>query len=583
MTVDDAVPGAPPLAGPDAIRRALVAAARELGAGDAVDVVLERPRDPAFGDWTTNLAMTLARPLRRKPREIADALVGRLDLAAAGVRAVEVAGAGFLNFRLDPAVVARGIAPILAAGADYGRDPARGAGRVVVEFVSANPTGPLHVGHGRQAALGDAVSALLAAQGWDVDREFYYNDAGAQIDNLAKTVWARVAQLADVAASIPEGGYHGEYVAEIADAFVAAHGMPAAEVLHEGAIRIAEGFRPEQGHLFEAMRRFAVAALRAEQDLDLRAFGVAFDTYFLESSLYADGRVGAVVRALVDAGATYEEDGALFLRTTAYGDDKDRVMRRSAAKGGEYTYFVPDVAYHVTKWERGYRRAVNVQGSDHHGTTARVRAGLQALDIGIPEGYPAYVLHQMVTVVRGGEEVKISKRAGSYVTVRDLIDWVGRDAVRYFYLMRKGDSHLVFDVDLARSESDENPVYRVQMAHARMSGIFRNAALEGLDVDALLAGPVDYALLAEPAEQELVTKLVDYPRVVAQAADALEPHRVAAYLLELANLAHAWYHKHHVLGEAPALTTARLALARAAQTVLRNALGLLGISAPDRM
>ncbi len=572
-----------PLAGPDAIRAALVAAARELGAHDSVDVVLERPRDPAFGDWTTNLAMTLARSLRRKPREIADALVGRLDLAAAGVRAVEVAGAGFLNFRLDPALVAGGVAPILALGAAYGTDAAWAGERVVVEFVSANPTGPLHVGHGRQAALGDAVSALLASQGWEVSREFYYNDAGAQIDNLAKTLWARVAQRAGEEASVPEGGYHGEYVVEIADAFIAERGMPDREVLREGAARIVQGLRPEQGHLFDDMRRFAVAALRAEQDLDLRAFGVAFDTYYLESSLYSDGRVDRTVRALVDAGATYEQDGALFLRTTAYGDDKDRVMRRSAAKGGEYTYFVPDVAYHVTKWERGFPRAVNVQGSDHHGTTTRVRAGLQALGVGIPAGYPEYVLHQLVTVVRGGEEVKISKRAGSYVTVRDLIDWVGRDAVRYFYLMRKGDSHLVFDVDLARSESDENPVYRVQMAHARMSGIFRNAAAEGLDVDRALAGGVDYSLLSEPAEQELATKLVDFPRVVGQAAETLEPHRVAAYLLETANLAHAWYHKHHVLGEASALTTARLALARATQTVLRNALALLGITAPDRM
>ncbi len=582
-TASDAAGSAPPLGGPGAIRAALVAAARELGADDAVDVVLERPRDPAFGDWTTNLAMTLARSLRRKPRDIADALAARLDLAAAGVRAVEVAGAGFLNFRLDPALVARGVAPILALGAEYGRDGAWAGERVVVEFVSANPTGPLHVGHGRQAALGDAVSALLAWSGWEVSREFYYNDAGAQIDNLAKTVWARAAQLGGVPAAVLEGGYHGEYVAEIAEAFVAAHGAPDPEVLREGAIRIAEGLRPEQGHLFDDMRRFAVAALRAEQDLDLRAFGVAFDTYYLESSLYADGRVDRTVRSLVEAGATYEQDGALFLRTTAFGDDKDRVMRRSAARGGEYTYFVPDVAYHVTKWERGYPRAVNVQGGDHHGTTARVRAGLQALGVGIPAGYPEYVLHQMVTVVRGGEEVKISKRAGSYVTVRDLIDWVGRDAVRYFYLMRKGDSHLVFDVDLARSESDENPVYRVQMAHARMSGIFRNAGLEGLDVDALLAGPIDYGRLAEPAEQELATKLVDFPRVVGQAAESLEPHRVAAYLLETANLAHGWYHKHHVLGEEPALTTARLALARATQTVLRNALALLGITAPDRM
>ena len=571
--------------GAEAIRAALTEAARALGAPDDVDPILERPRDPAFGDWATNLAMTLARPLRQKPREIADALVARMDLAAAGVRAAEVAGAGFINFRLDPAFVARGLAPIIEQGDAFGRDAAWAGERVVVEFVSANPTGPLHVGHGRQAALGDAISTLLAWQGWEVSREFYYNDAGAQIENLAKSVWARLAQRAGVDAALPDGGYHGDYIAEIADDLVRARdvaGEPAvdADVRRAGAEAIAAGRRPDDVELFEAVRAHAVAALRAEQDLDLRAFGVAFDTYYLESSLYTDGRVDGAVRALVDAGATYEQDGALFLRTTAYGDDKDRVMRRSAARGGEYTYFVPDVAYHVTKWERGYRRAINVQGSDHHGTTARVRAGLQAAGLGIPEGYPEYVLHQMVTVVRGGEEVKISKRAGSYVTVRDLIDWVGRDAVRYFYLMRRGDSHLVFDVDLARSESDENPVYRVQMAHARMCGIFRTG---GFDASAFDASAVEWALLAEPAEQELVTKLVDFPRVVSQAAESLEPHRVAAYLLEAANLAHAWYHKHHVLGQEPGLQVARLALARAAQVVIRNGLALLGISAPERM
>jgi arginyl-tRNA synthetase len=529
--------------------------------------------------------MTLARPLRRKPREIADALVERMDLAGAGVRAAEVAGAGFINFRLDPAAVARGLAPIIEQGDAFGRDAAWQGERVVVEFVSATPTGPLHVGHGRQAALGDAIATLLAWQGWDVSREFYYNDGGAQIENLAKSVWVRLARQAGVDAALPDGGYHGDYIAEIAEDFVRARdvaGEPAVDagVLRDGAEAIAAGRRPADAELFEAVRVHAVAALRGEQDLDLRAFGVAFDTYYLESSLYTDGRVARTVDALVDAGATYEQDGALFLRTTTYGDDKDRVMRRSAARGGDYTYFVPDVAYHVTKWERGFQRAINVQGSDHHGTTTRVRAGLQALGMGVPEGYPEYVLHQMVTVVRGGEEVKISKRAGSYVTVRDLIDWVGRDAVRYFYLMRRGDSHLVFDVDLAVSESDENPVYRVQMAHARMCGIFRTG---GYDAGAFDAGAVDWSLLAEPAEQELVTKLVDFPRVLSQAAESLEPHRVASYLLEAANLAHAWYHKHHVLGQEPPLQVARLALARSAQVVIRNGLAVLGISAPERM
>jgi arginyl-tRNA synthetase len=568
------------MSGPERIREELVRAATALGAPEGVEPILERPRDPAFGDWTTNLAMTLARPMKQPPRAIAEALLARMTLADAGVRAAEIAGAGFINFRLDQAIVAGALAPVLAADAFYGRDTAWEGEPVVVEFVSANPTGPLHVGHGRQAALGDAIATLLEWTGWKVSREYYYNDAGVQIENLARTTWVRVAELTGLEARVPEGGYNGEYIREIAESYVAQHGTPSPDVLAEGVAAIGQGRRPADAALLDAMRLHAVAALRAEQDLDLRAFGVGFDTYYLESSLYADGRVARTVDALVAVGATYQEEGALFLRTTPYGDDKDRVMRKSAAKGGDFTYFVPDVAYHVTKWERGFRRAINVQGSDHHGTVARVRAGLQALGVGIPAGYPEYVLHQLVTVTRGGEEVKISKRAGSYVTVRDLIDWVGRDAVRYFYLQRKGDSHLVFDVDLARQQSDENPIYRIQMAHARMSGIFRQA---GMDSAAFDGGMVDWSLLGEPAELELINALVDFPRIVEQAAEALEPHRVAQYLLDLAGLVHGWYHKHHVLGQEPPLMTARLALARAAQVVLRNALTILGISAPDRM
>jgi arginyl-tRNA synthetase len=584
------------MSAPDNIRSELLRAAAALGAPEEIDVILERPRDPSFGDWTTNLAMTLARSLKRPPREIAQSLLGVMQLRDAGVASADVAGAGFINFRLDPSFVARGIAPILERDASFGRDVEWAGEPVVVEFVSANPTGPLHVGHGRQAALGDAISTLLEWTGWKVSREFYYNDAGTQIENLAKSTWVRVAQRAGIDAAIPEGGYNGEYIRDIAESYVAQCGMPNEDVLRAGASAIAEGRRPDDVAMLDDLRRHAVAMLRGEQNLDLQAFGVAFDTYFLESSLYAPGSarqatpdiaeddaqcaVDATVQALVRAGKTYEEEGALFLRTTDYGDDKDRVMRKSAAKGGDYTYFVPDVAYHVTKFERGFKRAINVQGSDHHGTTARVRAGLQALGLGIPPGYPEYVLHQLVTVTRGGEEVKISKRAGSYVTVRDLIDWVGRDAVRYFYLQRKGDSHLVFDVDLARSQSEENPIYRIQMAHARMSGIFRQG---GLDPATFTPELVDYALLAEPAEQELINALVDFPRVVSQAAEALEPHRVAQYLLDTAGLVHGWYHKHHVLGQEPLLMTARLALARAAQIVLRNGLTVLGISAPDRM
>ena len=540
---------------PSKIRAELARVARVLGA-DGIEPVLERPRDPAFGDWATNLAMVLAKPLGKKPRDVAAAILDAMDKKQAGIASGEIAGPGFINFRLDVTSVAEGLRPLIAAGASYGRSNA-GAGKPVnVEFVSANPTGPLHVGHGRQAALGDAIAALLDWTGWNVSREFYYNDAGAQIDNLAVSTQARVR-----GAEIPEGGYHGEYIKEIAERYVAEH--------------------PEDRTASDTakVRAFAVQELRKEQDRDLQAFGVKFDVYFLESSLYREGKVEETIDGLKKAGHTYEKDGALWLRTTEYGDDKDRVVLRSEEKGGTPTYFVPDVAYHVTKWKRGFIRAINVQGADHHSTVTRVRIGLQALDMGIPKGYPEYVLHQMVTVMRGGEEVKISKRAGSYVTVRDLIDEVGRDAVRYFFLMRKGDSQLTFDVDLARKQSDENPVYYIQMAHARMSGIFRVGEIDPATIDTT----VSLEPLGTPDEQELLKALVDFPSVVAGAAEALEPQRIANYLHDLAGRVHGWYHKEHVLNEPEEITKARLVLARAAQIVLRNGLAILGITAPDRM
>ena len=548
-------------AGTDALRAELARAARSLGAPADVEPLLERPRDPAFGDWATNVAMVFAKPLGRKPRDLAQELVKALDFKAAGLASADVAGPGFINLRLSAATVADGLRALVEAGERYGRNENGNGKPVVVEFVSANPTGPLHVGHGRQAALGDAISSLLEWSGWRVSREFYYNDAGVQIENLAKSTRARVRELGGAPLEIPEGGYHGEYIAEIAQRYVAEHP-------EDGA-----------GNNLDALRRFAVRELRKEQDRDMQAFGVAFDTYFLESSLYEDGRVERTVHALVERGKTYEKDGALFLRTTDYGDDQDRVMRKSAEKGGTYTYFVPDVAYHVTKWERGFTRAINVQGADHHSTVTRVRAGLQALDIGIPDGYPEYALHQLVTVMRGGDEVKISKRAGSYVTVRDLIDEVGRDAVRYFFLMRKGDSQLSFDVDLARSQSEENPVYYIQMAHARMSGIFRVGEIDPATIDPT----ADLSVLTLPEESELMKALLDFPALVAGAAEALEPHRVATYLHDTAGKVHLWYHKAHVLNEPEPITRARLLLARASQIVLRNGLTMLGISAPERM
>ena len=537
----------------------LARAARALGAPEDVNPVLERPRDPSHGDWATNLAMTLSKALQRKPADIAAALIAELRLADAGVSEATVAGPGFINFRITAGSLASGLANVIEQGATYGRSTEQRPDKIVVEFVSANPTGPLHVGHGRQAALGDAISALLEHTGWNVTREFYYNDGGVQINNLALSVQARLRELAGAPLEIPEGGYHGEYIAEIARTYAA------------------ENPSDSNGENLDAVRQHAVKALRHEQDLDLKAFGVQFDVYYLESSLYTDGKVEETVAMLGTAGHTFEEDGALWLRTTDFGDDKDRVMRK---RDGTYTYFVPDVAYHVVKWQRGFARAINVQGADHHGTTTRVRAGLQALEIGIPLGYPEYVLHQMVTVMRGGEEVKISKRAGSYVTVRDLIDEVGRDAVRYFFLMRKGDSQLVFDIDLARSQSEENPVYYIQMAHARLCGIFR---VGEIDRDTIDGAAADLSVLVESEERELIKALADFPAMVAGAATALEPHRLANWLEKTAALAHTWYHKHHVLNEPPPIMQARLVLANATRVVLANALAVLGLSAPERM
>ena len=546
---------------PGQIRAELARVARALGATEDVEPMIERPRDAAFGDWTTNVAMVLARSLKKKPRDVAQMVVDSIDKKAAGISSAEIAGPGFINFLVDSGQVAAGLRTLIATGEAYGRSDGGAAKPVNVEFVSANPTGPLHVGHGRQAALGDAIASLLEWTGWKVAREFYYNDAGAQISNLALSVQARARQLGGQAVAIPEGGYHGEYIREIAGRYVAEHSED-----------------PEASNL-AAIQAFTVRELRKEQDRDLQAFGVKFDVYFLESSLYTEGKVEATIQQLKKAGHTYEKDGAVWLRTTDYGDDKDRVVVRSAEKGGTPTYFVPDVAYHVTKWQRGFTRSINVQGADHHSTVTRVRVGLQALDMGIPKGYPEYVLHQMVTVMRGGEEVKISKRAGSYVTVRDLIDEVGRDAVRYFFLMRKGDSQLTFDVDLARTQSEENPVYYVQMAHARLCGIFRVGEIDPAMIDT--AASLDPLKL--PEEQELLKALVDFPSQVSNAAEALEPHRVANYLHDLATRVHSWYHKAHVLNEPPEITAARLVLARASQIVLKNGLSMLGITAPERM
>jgi arginyl-tRNA synthetase len=539
-----------------ALRRALAQEAPQFA---DTPIVLERPKQAGHGDFSSNVALQLGKALGKNPRELANALIRRISLDL--VDAPEVAGPGFINFRLKAGAKTGVVHAVLAQGRDYGR--ARGAkgGKVQVEFVSANPTGPLHVGHGRQAALGDAIAALLESQGQDVTREFYYNDAGAQIEKLALSVQARAKGLKPGEPGWPEEAYNGEYIEDIAREISASSDL-------------------------DAIRRHAVSYLRREQDADLRAFGVRFDVYYLESSLYSEGRVEAVVQKWRQNGKTFEAGGALWLRTTEYGDDKDRVARKS---DGTYTYFVPDVAYHVTKWQRGFRKVINVQGTDHHSTVTRVRAGLQALDLGIPQGYPDYVLHSLVKVMRGGAEVKISKRAGSYVTVRDLIDWVGRDAVRFFLVSRKADSEFVFDIDLALEKSEENPVYYVQYAHARVCSVFSQwlgSGSLGENVPASALSSLEATPL-EPLRSErelkLAQRLAEYPEVVATAARELAPHAVAFYLRELAGEFHSYYNAERILVDDEALRAARLALCAAVRQTLANGLSLLGVSAPEKM
>ena len=531
--------------------------------------VIERARSREHGDFACNIAMLLAKPARAKPRELAEKLVAALP-ASALVEKVEIAGPGFINFYLSSGAYHAEVRQIFDRGDAYGRSDS-GAGKTVgVEFVSANPTGPLHVGHGRNAVIGDCLSRLFDATGWNVKRELYYNDAGVQIANLAISVQARARGILPDDSGWPENGYRGDYIADVARAY-----LDRESVVADGETVVGEG---DVDNL-DAIRRFAVASLRREQDLDLKAFGVGFDVYFLESSLYSDGKVEETVKGLVDHGHTYESEGALWLRTTDYGDDKDRVMRKS---DGTYTYFVPDVAYHLSKWQRGYENAVTVLGSDHHGTLARVKAGLQALDVGIPKGWPHYVLYQMITVMRGGEEVKISKRAGSYLTLRDLIDEAGRDATRYFLIARKTDSQLIFDIDLARSQSNDNPVYYIQYAHARVCSVLRQAPEKGFTVD-LQEGLAQLHRLDTEHEQILLTELSKYPELVEAAAANLEPHILAAWLRELANAFHTYYNSHQFLVDDAALRHARLALVVATRQVLKNGLGLLGLSAPESM
>jgi len=554
----------------DALQSALAEVAAGLGDAAAPAAAFESPKQAAHGDLAVTAAMPMARALKRNPREIAAVLVQTLQAQAAvrrWVQALEVAGPGFINLRLTAAARQAVVAEVLAAGAMFGRSSvAGGAGqRVMVEFVSANPTGPLHVGHGRNAALGDSICHLLESQGAQVLREFYYNDAGVQIQTLAISTQARLKGLKPGDDGWPEAAYNGDYIADIAADFAAGR------TVHADDREFTASGDPDD---LAGIAKFAVAYLRREQDLDLRAFGVHFDHFFLESSLYTDGRVEDTVKRLIAAGKTFEEGGALWLRTTEYGDDKDRVMRKS---DGSYTYFVPDVAYHIAKFERGYAKVINVQGTDHHGTVARVRAGLQAAGVGIPPGYPDYVLYKMITVMKGGQEVKISKRAGSYVTLRDLIDWTSRDAVRFFLNSRKSDTEFTFDVDLALKANDENPVFYVQYAHARICSVL---AQYGGERD--FAG-ADLSLLTSPTEAALMLRLAEYPDMLTRAAAELAPHDVTFYLRDVAAAFHAYYAAERFLVDDAALARARMALLAATAQVLRNALAVLGVSAPQSM
>jgi arginyl-tRNA synthetase len=547
----------------------VLTASGELPADIEPVIQIDRTRDPVHGDLASNIALTLAKVAGLPPRQLAEAICKAMPHSEQ-VEKTEIAGPGFINFFLTDASSAAVVATILEQGRNYGRSHAGEGRSVQVEFVSANPTGPLHIGHGRQAALGDCIARLLQATGWQVSREFYYNDAGEQINNLARSVQARARGVDPESPEWPADGYRGEYIVDVARDYLAGTHVDS-EDRHVDAKGDVEDL--------EAIREFAVASLRHEQDLDLKAFGVSFDVFFLESSLYDSGAVEETTRGLVDKGQTFEEDGALWLRTTNYGDDKDRVMRK---RDGGYTYFLPDVAYHHNKWSRGFTRVIDVQGADHHSTVTRVRAGLQALDVSIPEGWPEYVLHQMVTVMRGGKEVKISKRAGSYFTLRDLIDEVGRDATRYFLAARAPGSQLTFDIDLALAQSNDNPVYYVQYAHARVCSVFRKLEETGArwDQQAALS---QLQRLAEEEEKAILKRLSQYPELVLAAADKSEPHSIANYLRELAGEFHSWYNAHKVLLDDTELRDARLALSAAVRQVIANGLELLGVSAPESM
>ena len=553
-----------------------------MGVANA-QILLERPKVAAHGDLACNVAMQLARQLKKNPRAIATELIERIQSLPQSkelIESFEIAGPGFINMRLSQQAKTFAIREVLRLGSDFGKNKDHAGESILIEYVSANPTGPLHLGHARQGALGDVLSNLMRTQGWNVCREFYYNDAGVQIQTLTESVRLRIKELLGETITFPENGYQGLYIKDIAKDF-----------LDKKTIRTRDGQEiTASGNVedVDSIRAFSVGYLKNEQDSDLNALGVSFDNFYLESSLYSDGLVERAVNALIASGHTYEQDGALWLRTTdfkEFGDDKDRVMRK---QDGHYTYFVPDVAYHLSKFERGFVKAVDIQGSDHHGTTARVRIGVQVagqqLGLNVPKVFPVYVLHKMLKVIKNGEEVKMSKRSGTYVTLRDLVNWVGKDAARFFLVSRKADSEFVFDIDLALSQSDENPVYYLQYAHARICSVFAQAKEKGFSIPTQEAiAEMDLSALSDKNAQALIARISEFPETLSVAAKECAPHTLCFYLKDLAGDFHAFYNAERVLVEDEAVRNARLALLLAARQVLRNGLDLLGVSAPEKM
>ncbi|SMQ58400.1 arginyl-tRNA synthetase [Bacillus sp. OV166] len=524
-------------------------------------VVLETPKEKAHGDYSTNMAMQLTRVAKKAPRVIAEALIENMDRSKASIEKIELAGPGFINFYMNNSYLTELIPTVLNAGERYGETTVGGNEKIMVEFVSANPTGDLHLGHARGAAVGDSLCNILDKAGYDVSREYYINDAGNQINNLALSVEARYFQALGLEKDMPEGGYHGADIIGI--------GKTLAEEFGDKYVHVSVEERQE------FFRDYGLKYEMAKLKQDLEDFRVGFDVWYSETSLYKNGKIDEALAALRASGYVYEEDGATWLRSTDFGDDKDRVLIK---QDGSYTYLTPDIAYHKDKLGRGFEKLINIWGADHHGYIPRMKAAIQAL--GFSREALEVEIIQLVHLYKNGEKMKMSKRTGKAVTMRDLVDEVGLDATRYFFAMRSSDTHMDFDLDLAVSESNENPVYYAHYAHARISSILRSGEEQGVRVDA----DADFSLVASEKEMDLLKKLGEFPLAVGEAAQKRVPHRITNYIFDLASTFHSFYNAEKVLDlDNVERTKARLALVRAVQITLRNALALIGVSAPEKM